>query len=531
MAKGKSDKLVFKEYNQHQIELLPKSADELIPQKHLVRVVNETIDKMDLEPLLKQYKYGGGASRYAPLMMLKIFVYGYATGVFSSRMLAKNLRENIHFMWLSGRQRPDFRTINKFRNTKLKPVMHEVFIGSVKLLAEAGHVKLENYFLDGTKIESKAGRYTFVWKGAMDTFEKKMDAKLREYLKEAERIAEEENIEYGDNDLEEMGTGPISKEQIRHMANELSKVLKKLDDIPIETEQRKTAKKKLTKIHQTLSLDFFERKKRYQENRELLGERKSFSKTDIDATFMRMKEDHMRNGQLKPGYNVQVGTENSFVLSYSVHANPTDTRTLPVHLDQVYADFGRYPENVVADAGYGSEQNYDYLEEKKITPYVKYGTYRKELKRRNKKNRFRTFRWNYDPGRDELECPEGHPLIFQYTKNYTTDSGYKSTRRVYRCNNCVRCPVRTECTTSQYRQTAFSPGLWKYQQDVKHRLANEDGKALMRKRAHEVETVFGEIKGNMGFRRFKTTGMAGISTEWGLLMMGYNMKKLHKTTG
>ncbi len=120
MPKGKSDKLVFKEYNQHQLELIPKSADELIPQTHLVRIVDDTINKMNLEPLLKQYKYGGGASRYAPLMMLKVFVYAYSVGIFSSRKIAKALRENIYFMWLSGRQTPDFRTINKFRNTKLK---------------------------------------------------------------------------------------------------------------------------------------------------------------------------------------------------------------------------------------------------------------------------------------------------------------------------------------------------------------------------------------------------------------------------
>ena len=243
MPKGVSEKLVFKEYNQKQIGLLPKTADELIAQDHLVRIIDETIDKMDLEPLLKQYKYGGGASRYAPLMMLKVFVYAYAVGIFSSRKIAKELRENIYFMWLSGKQRPDFRTINKFRKTKLQPVMHEVFISSVKLLSEAGYVNLENYFLDGTKIESKAGRYTFVWKGAVDTFEKKMDEKIREYLKEAERIAAEENEKYGGRDLEEMGSGPISEELIQKMADKLNTVIAKLDESIEELEESKERKK------------------------------------------------------------------------------------------------------------------------------------------------------------------------------------------------------------------------------------------------------------------------------------------------
>lgn len=527
MPKGISDKIVFKEYNQHQIELLPETADELIPQDHLVRIVDDTINKMDLEPLLKQYKYGGGASRYAPLMMLKVFVYAYSVGVFSSRKIARELRENIHFMWLSGKQRPDFRTINKFRKTKLQPVMHEVFISSVKLLAESGHVKLENYFLDGTKIESKAGRYTFVWKKAVDTFEERMDEKLREYLKEAERIAEEENLEYGNRDLEEMGNGPISPEKIQEMADKLSAIIAKLDTSDNEEPETRKRKKKLQKIQKTLSLDFSERKRRYYHHREMLGIRKSYSKTDTDATFMRMKEDHMRNGQLKPGYNVQVGTENKFVLSYTIHANPTDTRTLPVHLDQFSKDFGKYPKNLIADSGYGSEQNYDYLEEKKVTPYVKYGTYRLEQKRKNKKNQYRTFRWDYDPEKDELECPEGKKLVYKYTSTYKSDAGYETTRRHYECEDCNNCPVKQDCTMSDgNRKTAFSPHLWQHKQRVKKLLSTESGDELKRKRGHEVETVFGQIKGNLGFKRFRTGGNEGVATEWGLLMMGYNMKNL-----
>lgn len=526
MPKGISDKPVFKEYNQNQIELLPKTADELIPQSHLVRLVDDMLDKMDLEPLLRQYKYGGGASRYAPLMMLKVFVYAYAVGIFSSRKIAKELRENIHFMWISGRQTPDFRTINKFRKTKLQPVMHEVFISSVKLLSEAGYVNLENYFLDGTKIESKAGRYTFVWKGAVDTFEKKMDEKIREYLKEAERIAGEENDEYGDRDLEEMGTGPISEELVQKMADKLSSIIAKLDESPEETDETKKRKKKLQKIEKTFNLDFSPRKKKYNEYRKILGERRSFSKTDTDATFMRMKEDHMLNGQLKPAYNVQVGTENSFILSYSVHPNPTDTRTLPIHLDELRNDYGKYPVNVIADAGYGSEQNYEYLEEKDMTAYVKYNTYKKELKKRDRTNRYRTYRWDYDPQEDELTCPEGAKLKYLYTKNYKTQSGWQSTRRMYKCDSCDICKVREECTRSEFRQAAFSPNLWNRKQVVKERLSSQPGISLMKRRSHEVETVFGQIKGNLGFRRFRTTGTEGVSTEWGLLMMGYNMKNL-----
>ena len=205
MPRGISDKVVYKPYDQTQQWLIPPSVDELIPANHLVRVVSRTIDEMDLTPLLRTYSKGGGASRFHPIMMFKVFVYGYMTRVYSSRMLAKAMRENVMFMWLSGGQRPDFRTLNTFRSSRLKEVMDEVFMATVKLLAAKGYVKLENYFIDGTKIESAANKYSFVWKRGIDTNERKLDEKLRAFIKEVDRVAQDENVEYGDRDLEEMG--------------------------------------------------------------------------------------------------------------------------------------------------------------------------------------------------------------------------------------------------------------------------------------------------------------------------------------
>jgi transposase len=169
MSKGKSDKITYKPYDQGQAYLIPPSADELIPANHLVRLVSEVIDQMDIERLVRKYQIGGGASRYHPVMMTKLFVYGYMTKICPSRMLAKVARENMMFRWLSGNQWPDFRTLNDFRGKMLKEVMEEIFVTAVKMLKAKGSIKLENYFVDGTKIESAAGRYTFVWKKAVET--------------------------------------------------------------------------------------------------------------------------------------------------------------------------------------------------------------------------------------------------------------------------------------------------------------------------------------------------------------------------
>jgi len=205
MSKGKSDKLTYKPYQQNQPYLIPPSAEELIPENHLVRLVNEVIDEMGLQRLLEQGRVGGGASRYNPVMMTKLFVYGYMNKVCSSRMLAKATRENVMYMWLSGGQKPDFRTLNDFRGKLLKGVMEEIFVTSVKMLHKKGYIKLENYFYDGTKIESAAGRYTYVWKKSVEKNDKNLDEKLRSYIKLAEKVWKEENDEYGDNDLEELG--------------------------------------------------------------------------------------------------------------------------------------------------------------------------------------------------------------------------------------------------------------------------------------------------------------------------------------
>lgn len=224
MPRGKSDKVTFKPYEQHQPWLLPPSAEELIPTNHLVRSVNATIDEMALEPILRKYDKGGGASRFHPLMMLKVLVYGYMTRTYSSRMIAKALRENVMFMWLAGNQKPDFRTINAFRGSKLKDIMDEVFMTTVKHLAAKGYVKLENYFVDGTKLESASNKYTFVWKRGIDTNDRKLDEKLRAFIREAEQVSRTENDEYGDRDLEELG------EQANFTAEDISKLAKALNE-------------------------------------------------------------------------------------------------------------------------------------------------------------------------------------------------------------------------------------------------------------------------------------------------------------
>jgi transposase len=522
MSKGKSDKITYKPYEQNQIYLIPPSADELIPRDHLVRLVNEVIDEMDIEQLLRKYQVGGGASRYHPVMMTKLFVYGYMTKVCSSRMLAKAARENVMFMWLSGNQKPDFRTLNDFRGKLLKGVMEEIFVTAVKMLAAKGYIKLEKYFVDGTKIESASGRYTFVWKKLVETNNKKLDDKLRAYIRMAEQVWEEENDEYGNRDLEELGgKETFTSADVKALAGILRERIERLE--------AGEGKKKLKKELKTIETEYLPRKKKYEKAKRICGKRNSYSKTDPDATFMRMKEDHMGNGQLKPAYNVQIGTENGFVVGYDVFPNPNDSRTLKPHMRQQKKRLGTVPKVVIADAGYGSEANYLYLENRQTVAVVKYNTYRKEKSRKWAENLFNTENWEYSRKEKYYICPNGRRLTLRETNKKRTGFGHQTTVEKYECESCKYCRLKKQCTKAKGNRGIERNVRWlRLKKKAQRILEDERYKPLRKQRSVEVETVFGQIKGNQGYRRFLLRGMSKVSTEWGLLSLGYNLKQLYR---
>ncbi|WP_242966888.1 transposase [Desulfosporosinus sp. FKA] len=195
------NQVVFKEYNQNQLSL-PMDLECLIPPSHMVRVVNSAIDQMNLEPLLAKYPEGGRSS-YHPVMMTKLLTYAYTDKIFSSRRIEKAARENIMYMWLCGGNSPDFKTINTFRGERMKDVLVEIFSEVVELLHKQGYIKLENYFLDGTKIEANANKYSWVWGNSTKRYKKKLREKCRELFEFAELTNQKENEEYGERNLEE----------------------------------------------------------------------------------------------------------------------------------------------------------------------------------------------------------------------------------------------------------------------------------------------------------------------------------------
>lgn len=502
-------KVVFKDYTPNQVMMLPPSLEELIMENHPVRVVNQVIDRINIDPLLKKFK-GGGTSSYHPRMLLKVLVYGYLNNTYSSRRMEAALRENIHFMWLAGMNKPDHNTLNRFRSERLKDVLKTVFGKVVELLIEAGHLSLKEVFTDGTKIEAQANRYTFVWGNAIKTNKAKMEEQLKELWAYAEEVAAEELKDGAPESF-----APVSAARVKE-------VIEKIDDAL----QGKPVAKKVKQKLQYAKKHWPENVKRYKQQEKLLGKRNSYSKTDTDATFMRMKEDHMRNGQLKPAYNMQVSSHNQYIVHYSLHQNPTDTTTLKKHIGSFKALYKKYPHVVVADAGYGSEENYQVLANRKIEGYIKHNQFDRSQRSKNF-DAFKSDNLVYDQNLDVMICPSGKPMKPVGESYRITANGFKQKLTKYQAVKCKGCPLREQCHQQKgNRIVGINHRLRKLKQQADERLKSEQGIVYRKRRPADVEPVFANLKHNKNFKRFMLKGLNKVEIETGLLAIAHNLAKL-----
>lgn len=506
-------KPIFKPYQQNQRFLFPPNLDEMIAVNHPVRVVNEVIDRIDIDIIIKKYK-GGGTSSYHPRMLLKVLVFGYLNNIYSSRRMEAAVKENIHFMWLSGMLQPDHHTINRFRSERLRNILKEVFAQIVLLLVESGHVSLKEIYTDGSKIESVANRYSFVWGKAIRTSRERIKEQLQQLWAYTQKIAAREKQDDTPPDFDK-----IDSENVKATIEKIDAALKQTD-----REVSKGIKQKLNYAKK----NWPDKLKQYTQQEKILSGRNSYSKTDTGATFMRMKEDYMKNGQLKPGYNVQISTNDQFVVNYSLHPNPTDTKTLIPHLEQYKALYKSLPEVQIADAGYGSEENYQYLQQQGVEAYIKHYHFdRQQHKKQAATNSYANDQLQYDPDKDIYYCPAGKPMkpVAHYQKH--NETGFAKTYTRYKATGCKKCPLRSLCHKQKGNRTyEVNHEGKRLQQKASQRLLSEKGIYYRKKRPADVEPVFGNIKYNKNFRRFLLKGIDKTEIEWGLLCIAHNLKKI-----
>lgn len=491
--------------------LFPEDIFGRIPQSHPVRLIDQVVDGLNIDQILEEYK-GGGAPGFHPRMMIKVLFYAYLSNVYSCRKIEKALHENIFFMWISGNSTPDFRTINYFRSQRLKEHIQSLFADVVRILQELGYVSLQTQYIDGTKIESAAGRYTFVWRKNVERYKETLEAKIESVLSDIESQIREDQQEANKEEIPRQ----IDSKELKERLSALNSKLKETD---------KQSHRQLKK----LQTEHLPRLEKYEQQLETLNGRNSYSKTDPDATFMRLKEDHLQNGQLRPAYNTQISTEEQFITHYSVHQCAGDTTTLESHLDSFEESYQTQSAEVIADAGYGSEENYTILEDKGIEAYVKYNYFDREKTRRHKQDPFQASNLHYNEKEDYVVCPMGQHMHRVGESEKENARGYVSKTTYYEAKNCSGCPLLGVCHNAVgNRRVSVNHRLNRLRKNARDLLNSELGKAHRIKRSIEPESVFGQLKWNNNFKRFTLRSLDKINIEFGLVSIGHNLRKLVK---
>ena len=510
-----STKIHFRPHINNQTVLFPQRIDKDIAENDPVRLVNAVVDKLNLENFKRLYKERG-RSPYHPRMMLKVILYAYMSNIYSCRKIESSLLRDVHFIWLAGYEQPDFITINRFRN-RVKDEINNVFTQLVLLLAERGLVSLDVEYIDGTKIESKANKYTFVWRKTVEKNRARLMEKIRVLLSQIDEAIAQDNAAESDR-------VEFTPSQLSEICDELRRSLAESPE-PESKEEKRERRKREKDIRQLEQMG--DKLGDYDSKLERIGDRNSMSKTDPDATFMRMKEDAMNNGQTKPGYNLQIGTENQFIIDFGLFPNPNDTQTLPPFLSSFAGRYGHMPEEDCADSGYGSEENYRFMEENGIEAYVKYNKFHVEQKRAFKNDPSRIENLHYNAEEDYCVCPMGQHMTRVGTRHDKTSSGYVAELAVYRAQRCDGCPMRGSCHKRRHgnREIEVNHRLNEYKRKARERLTSERGLEHRSKRPIEPEAVFGQMKYNMGYKRFRHFGKDKVTMDFAFFAIAFNIKK------
>lgn len=520
------NKILQKDYTlsslYYQIKL-PLDVEILIPADDPVRLLSAFVEGMELSDLYQTY---GKIKKdqATPRQLLKIMVYASMNRIYSSRDIETACRRDINFMYLlEGKPAPDHATFARFISLHFAQCSKKTLAEVSKLLYSLGEISGESIFIDGTKIESIANKYTFVWKKAVTKNQAKLFDKILVLVEECENL-------YG---FRIAYNGKVSLHTLKRLRKKLCRIRQEEGIAFVHgTGRRKT---RLQRSLETLET-YIAKLKEYNKKLYVCGDRNSYSKTDPDATFMRMKEDAMLNGQLKPAYNLQHGVDSEYITWLDISPRPTDTRTLIPFLKdmELYLPF-KYQE-IVADAGYESEENYLFLEENGQLAYIKPQNYEMSKTRKYRQDIGRMENMTYDEKADCYYCKNGQVLTVQYEKREKTASGYRRTVTVYGSNGCSGCPFKTDCikgnnckTPMEDRQKVLyvSKKMKEKRQETLERITSDHGTQLRMNRSIQAEGSFANIKEDKGFRRYLYRGNANVTAQSILLAIGYNINKLH----
>ena len=465
----------------------------LLPKNAPVRLASAQLEELEYRKLYEAYSPKGRKSAADPRVMFKVMAYGYECGIYTSRKLEEACRYRIDFMWLlEDEPVPDHSTFARFRTGRCAEAVEDLFYQYVRLLEKQGETDHEAVFIDGTKLESRAGRYTFCWRKSVE--------------KQLEKVRQQV---YEQTGLKKLGG---LQRRLARQAKDIIFVYG-------------TGKRKSEAQREWESLDELrQRWENYEESLEIMGStRNSYSRTDHDATFMRMKEDHMRNGQLKPAYNVQIGVNSEYITGIDVFSNRTDYGTLPRFLKTMERMQHRKYEKIVADAGYESMENYLYLERRGMESYIKPQNHEVKQTAKFKRQIGRAENMRYNAEGDYYVCAQGRKL-----KLYRESEKGGIVTSHYRCESCTSCPCRAQCCKAKNglaKELQVRKQFEQYRAISEANVTTDEGIYLRLCRSIQAEGTFALLKTDFGFRRFLTTGKANVRTELFFLALGFNLKK------
>ena len=496
--------------------VLPLSLEGLIPEDESVRLLSHELEELDYTLLYQAYSAKGRNPAVDPKTMFKILTYAYSQNIYSSRKIETACRRDINLMWLlAGHKAPDHSTIARFRTGYLAEAGEDLFYKMVRRLAEMGELSKETVFIDGTKLEACANKYTFVWKRSVGKWEEKMFLKMEEAVQMVNR--------------EYLQSFSLSRED---RASDLQGIVAYLKGYCRRNEvvfvHGRGKRKSVHQRYLELFERFLDRQLLYDLHNSRFGSRNSYSKTDVDATFMHMKDDHMRNAQLKPGYNIQIGVDSEYIVAADIFQDRNDVWTLVPFLKHMEEYLGfRYP-SVTADSGYESEEAYDYLESRNQKSYIKPQTYEKWKKHSFKKDISRRENMEYDAGNDTYTCHAGKRLLPLYIKKQKSRNGYGSDVTVYECTDCNGCCYKEKCTKAKGNKRLYvSKNFINHRQRSYENIMSGTGIKYRMNRSIQVEGAFGVLKNDYEFQRFLLRGKTKVKLEILLLCFGYNINKLH----
>lgn len=456
-----------------------------------------------------------GNQGYDPHMMLNVVLFAYMNRVPSLRELEDLCKYDIRYMWMADNETPSFMAFQRFIANTLTTSIKSIFYDICKRLIELDDIDTSKLYIDGTKIEANARKNSFVWKKAILSNRAKLYANALSCIKSVN-----------------MFIGASYAMKSTYSSYELGCIcdhlMKLISDNDIEIVYGRGKRKHYLQKAYDEMLDYFIRLMKYEEMLEICGERNSYSKTDHDATMMNMKYDYYnKTGIFKPGYNLQIGVSDEYALHADIYPNPTDTKTFIPFMESYREAYGNYPKWPVADAGYGSYDNYMFCIINKMELGMKYNYYSKRNEPSFKKKIYHSMNFRTNE-RGNKVCPQGHEFSILKKEYCNTDGRYLQLSAGYICGKCEGCPVREKCTKAMHdREIIINPIQNEMYEMVERNLSTEEGIEMKKQRSIQVEGAFGVIKEDYGYEKTRRRGKENVLTEILLVLTGFNLRKYH----